>query len=127
MSYQDNNGSITNPIDWSTGVLAQLQLPWGLGLSTDFSMYKRHKYSTCELNTTDWVWNARLTRLFLHDRLMVVLQGYDILQQLKNVTHTVSSDAIVNTRTNVIPSYVMACLVYRLGYKKPKPRGVHWY
>lgn len=127
MSYSDNGSSISHPIDWSTGLLAQLNLPWRLGLSTDFSMYKRHNYTSTELNTTDWVWNARLTRLFLKDKLLIVVEGFDILQQLKNVTHTVSSDAIVNTRTNVIPSYAMVCLVYRLGYKAPKKRGTHWF
>lgn len=127
MSYSDKNGKVTNPIDWSCGLLAQLHLPWKLGLSTDFTMYKRHKYTSAELNSTDWVWNARLTRLFLKDRLMVVLEGFDIFKQLKNVTHTVSSDAIVNTRTNVLPSYAMLCLVYRLNYKPPRRKSVHWY
>lgn len=128
LSYSDNNGSVTRPIDWECGLLTQLHLPWQLDLSADFVMYKRQNYSSQELNTTDWVCNARLARPFMHDRLLVVLEGFDIFKQLKNVTHTVASDVITNTRTNVIPSYAMLCAVYRLNYKKVSNKDkVHWF
>ena len=128
LSYSDNNGSTTKPIDWECGLLAQFQLPWKLDLSTDFTMYKRQNYTSQELNTTDWVCNARLVRPFLNDRLLIVLEGFDIFHQLKNITHTTASDVITNTRTNVIPSYAMICAVYRMNYKKVsnKPK-VHWF
>ena len=128
LSYSDNNGSITKPIDWTCGLLGQFQLPWHLDLSTDFTMYKRQNYTSQELNTTDWVCNARLVRPFLHDRLLIVLEGFDIFHQLKNITHTMTSDVITNTRTNVIPSYAMLCAVYRLNYKKVSNKDkVHWF
>lgn len=57
---------------------------------------------------------ARLARSFLHDRLLIVLEGFDIFHQLKNITHVMTSDVITNTRTNVIPPYAMICGVYRL-------------
>ena len=128
LSYSDNKGSTTKPIDWECGLLAQFQLPWKLDLSTDFTMYKRQNYTSQELNTTDWVCNARLVRPFLNDRLLIVLEGFDIFHQLKNITHTTASDVITNTRTNVIPSYAMICAVYRMNYKKVsnKPK-VHWF
>ena len=128
LSYSDNNGSITKPIDWTCGLLGQFQLPWKLDLATDFMMYKRQNYTSQELNTTDWVCNARLVRPFLHDRLLIVLEGFDIFHQLKNITHTVTSDVITNTRTNVIPSYAMLCVVYRMNYKKVSNKDkVHWF
>lgn len=128
LSYSDNNGSITKPIDWTCGLLGQFQLPWKLDLATDFLMYKRQNYTSQELNTTDWVCNARLARSFLHDRLLIVLEGFDIFHQLKNITHVMTSDVITNTRTNVIPSYAMICGVYRLNYKKVSNKDkVHWF
>ena len=128
LSYSDNNGSPTKPIDWECGLLAQFQLPWKLDLSTDFTMYKRQNYTSQELNTTDWVCNARLVRPFLRDRLLIVLEGFDIFHQLKNITHTMTSDVITNTRTNVIPSYAMICAVYRMNYKKvSNKQKVHWF
>lgn len=71
---------------------------------------------------------ARLARSFLHDRLLIVLEGFDIFHQLKNITHVMTSDVITNTRTNVIPSYAIICGVYRLNYKKVSNKDkVHWF
>ena len=127
-SYTNSNGTISHPIDWEVGLLAHLHLPWNLDLANNFNLYTRRKYTTKELNTNDFVWDARLVRTFLNDKLMVVLEGFDILKQLKHVEYTQSSSYISSKSTNVIPSYMMACVVYRLNHssKKQKP-GKHWY
>ncbi len=127
-SYTNNGGTISHPIDWEIGLLAHLHLPWKLDLANNFNMYGRRQYSTKELNTNDFVWDARLVRTFINDKLMVVLEGFDILRQLKHVEYTQTSSYISNKRTNVIPSYVMACVVYRLNYtKKSYKPSLHWY
>lgn len=127
-SYTNNGGTISHPIDWEIGLLAHLHLPWKLDLANNFNMYGRRQYSTKELNTNDFVWDARLVRTFMNDKLMVVLEGFDILKQLKHVEYTQTSSYISNKRTNVIPSYVMACVVYRLNYtKKSYKPSLHWY
>ncbi len=127
-SYANNNGKISRPIDWETGLLGHLHLPWKLDLATSFNLYGRRKYSTKELNTNDFVWDARLVRTFLNNRLMVVLEGFDILHQLKHVENTLTESYVSSKSTNVIPSYAMACVVYRLNHstKKYKP-SLHWY
>ena len=127
-SYTNNGGTISHPIDWEVGLLAHLHLPWHLDLANNFNLYTRRKYATKELNTNDFVWDARLVRTFLNEKLMVVLEGFDILQQLKHVEYTQTSSYISSKSTNVIPSYMMACVVYRLNHstKKAKP-GKHWY
>lgn len=127
-SYTNNGGTISHPIDWEVGLLAHLHLPWHLDLANNFNLYTRRKYATKELNTNDFVWDARLVRTFLNEKLMVVLEGFDILQQLKHVEYTQTSSYISSKSTNVIPSYMMACVVYRLNHstKKAKP-GSHWY
>ena len=127
-SYTNSNGTISHPIDWEFGLLSHLHLPWNLDLANNFNLYTRRKYTTKELNTNDFVWDARLVRTFLNDKLMVVLEGFDILKQLKHVEYTQNSSYISSKSTNVIPSYMMACVVYRLNHstKKYKP-GKHWY
>lgn len=127
-SYTNNGGTISHPIDWEVGLLAHLHLPWHLDLANNFNLYTRRKYATKELNTNDFVWDARLVRTFLNEKLMVVLEGFDILKQLKHVEYTQTSSYISSKSTNVIPSYMMACVVYRLNHstKKAKP-GSHWY
>ena len=80
------------------------------------------------MNTNDFVWDARLVRTFLGDKLMVVLEGFDLLKQLKHVEYSQTSSYVSSKSTNVIPSYAMVCVVYRLNHssKKYKP-GLHWY
>ncbi len=127
-SYSNNGSTYSHPIDWELGLLAHLHLPWRLDLANNFCLYSRRKYATKELNTDDFVWDARLVRTFLADRLMVVLEGFDILRQLKHVEYTENSSYESSKSTNVIPSYGMVCVVYRLGYssKRYKPT-LHWY
>ena len=127
-SYTNNGGTISHPIDWELGLLAHLHLPWKLDLANNFNLYGRRQYATKELNTNDFVWDARLVRTFLDDKLMVVLEGFDILRQLKHVEYTQTSSYVSSKRTNVIPSYAMACVVYRLNYtKKSYKPSLHWY
>ncbi len=103
-------------------------LPWKIDLATSLTFYGRRKYTTSSLNTNDFVWDARLVRTFIHDRLMIVVEGFDILKQLKHVEYTQTESYVSSKRTNVIPSYAMVCAVYRLNYsgKKYKP-SLHWY
>ena len=127
-SYTNNGGNISHPIDWELGLLAHLHLPWKLDLANNFNLYGRRLYATKELNTNDFVWDARLVRTFLNDKLMVVLEGFDILRQLKHVEYTQTSSYVSSKRTNVTPSYAMACVVYRLNYtKKSYKPSLHWY
>lgn len=127
-SYTNNSGTISHPIDWEVGLLAHLHLPWNLDLANNFNLYCRRQYTTKELNTNDFVWDARLVRTFLNDKLMVVLEGFDILKQLKHVEYTQTSSYISSKSTNVIPSYMMACVVYRINHSTKKYKsGLHWY
>lgn len=127
-SYTNNSGTISHPIDWEVGLLAHLHLPWNLDLANNFNFYCRRQYTTKELNTNDFVWDARLVRTFLNDKLMVVLEGFDILKQLKHVEYTQTSSYISSKSTNVIPSYMMACVVYRINHSTKKYKsGLHWY
>lgn len=59
---------------------------------------------------------------------MVVLEGFDLLRKLKHVEYTITESYASSQATNVIPSYAMACVVYRFNYQNKKYRkGLHWY
>lgn len=102
-----------NVADFNYGLTAQLELPWQLHLGTDLTSYSRRGYAVEEMNTNDLVWNARLSRSFLHGRLNVMLDGYDILGRLSNITRTMNSQSMTEVRTNVIPRYVLLHVSYR--------------
>ena len=96
-----------------------MKLPWKLDLSTDLSLYSRTGYADDALNTNDLVWNARLSRPFFKGKWVVMLDGFDILGQLSNVTRTLNAQARTETYTNVMPRYGLLHVVYRFN-KNPK-------
>lgn len=109
-----------NTTELKNGFAALLQLPWNLQLSTDMTLYTHRGYVNTTMNTDDWVWNARLSYPFARGMCLIQLDGYDILRQLSNITHTLNAQGIVETYTNVIPQYVLLHFTYRFASKSKK-------
>ena len=117
-SSQLNFTSVT-VCDFNYGMTAQLELPFNMQLSTDLTMFSRRGYTTREANTNDLVWNARLSKRIPKANLTFVLDGFDILGNLSNTTHSLNSQGRTEVYCNALPRYVMAHLIYRLT-KSPK-------
>lgn len=113
--------TLSQPLTLTNALTALLKIPWKLELSTDLTLYTRTGYADPQLNTTDLVWNARLSRPFLKGRLLVMLDGFDLLGQLSGVTRTVNAQGRTETYTNVLPRYALLHVVYRLN-KQPKKK-----
>ena len=107
-----------NAFTCRTTLSAILKLPWKLDLSTDLSLYSRTGYADDALNTNDFVWNARLSRPLFKGKLLVMLDGFDILGQLSNVTRTLNAQGRTETYNNVMPRYALFHVVYRFN-KQP--------
>ena len=105
--------------DYQIGMNAIIRLPWKLTLSSDMTMYARRGYQMSEMNSTDWIWNAEIIRGFAKDRLLVKLQGVDILHQLSNTLYTVNAQGRTETWYNSLPKYIMASVTWKIN-KNPK-------
>ena len=90
-------------------------------LSTDFNIYTRSGFSDNSLNTTDFVWNARLSYSIMKGALTFMIDGFDMLHNLSNVTYTVNAQARTETYVNVLPRYFMFHVQYRFN-RQPKKR-----
>lgn len=110
-----------NAAELKNGLTAQIQLPLQINIDTDLTLYSRRGYTYSNMNTDDLVWNARLSRPFMKGKLLIQLDGYDILKQLSNIYMSVNVQGIVETHTNIIPQYVLLHLTYRFS-KSPKAR-----
>lgn len=119
-SERDNFCSFTL-YDINYGLTGAFKLPWGLRLSTDLTMYSRRGYADKSANTNDLVWNARVSKTFPKSNITILLDGFDILNQLSNVTQIVNSQGRTETYNNALPNYIMAHVIYRLN-KKPKKK-----
>ena len=71
------------------------------------------------MNTDDLVWNARLSYTMLKGKLVLMLDGFDILNQLNSVTRVVNAQGRTETFTNTLPRYAMLHVAYYFN-QKPK-------
>ncbi|MBR3067176.1 MAG: outer membrane beta-barrel protein [Prevotella sp.] len=117
----DGGGLDFSAFTCRTSLSAILKLPWKLDLSTDLNLYTRTGYADAALNTSDFVWNARLSRPFFKGKFLVLIDGFDILGQLSNVTRVMNAQGRTETYTNVMPRYVLLHAVWRFN-KQPKKR-----
>ena len=110
-----------NVLDFDYGLTAQVELPWSLQLATDLTMYSRRGYADHTMNTNEFVWNARLSKRFLHGNLVCMLDGFDLLGNLSNIRRTINAQGRTETWNNVTPRHALLHIVYRLN-KQPKKK-----
>lgn len=106
--------------DFKYGVNGNFNLPAGLGISTDFTVYTRCGYSDSSLNDTNYVWNARASYT-VKGQLTFMVDGFDILNNLNNVFYNVNAQARTETYTNVLPRYVVFHVQWKF-HKAPKKK-----
>lgn len=90
-------------------------------LATDLTMFSRYGYESASMNRNDLVWNARLSKRFMHKKLTLMIDVWDILGNLSNVDAGNNATRRWEYYTNVIPRYVMARLVFKFA-KQPKKK-----
>ena len=112
--------STINAANFNYGLTGQFELPCGFQLFTALTMYSRRGYESREMNTDELVWNARLSKQVWKKRLTLALEGFDILHNLSAVTHTLNGQGRTETYRNVIPSYGMLHVIYRLNVQPKK-------
>ena len=121
VSIRSADASTINTQDYTCGLSALVTLPWKMELSTDFTTFMRRGYAFEEMNGTDLVWNARLTCPLGKGRLLLMLDGYDLIGQLSNVTRIINAQYRSEQQTNTLPRYAMLHAVWRLS-KHPKKK-----
>ena len=99
--------SLLGTVDYDT--------PWNMHLSTDLGIRFRRGYTESALNTTEQLWNVRVTQSILRGgRLSVGLRYDDILHRRRCIVRHVSAHSRTETITNRLGSFLMLTLQYRL-------------
>jgi hypothetical protein len=107
-----------NVWDYNYGLTGTFQMPWNVQLSTDLTNFSRRGYNDKNLNTNDLVWNARLSYTTLKGNLILMLDGFDILGNLTNISYTLNGQGRTEVRCNVLPQYVMFHMLFKLSKKQ---------
>ena len=112
-SVQENANMDTWNFDY--GANANVNLDFGLSISTDIRMSSRRGYSDRSMNTNELLWNAQISQSFLKGRAATVsVQFYDILHQQSNVSRSLTAAMRQDTWSNAINSYFMVHFIYKL-------------
>ena len=102
---------------------ASLFLPFGLDINTDLNFAANSGYSS-GYNINQWLWNAQLSYSFLKDKsLTFSVKAYDILHQKKNISRSVTANAIVDSEYNDLTRYVLFSLTWTFNSLKKKNKG----
>jgi hypothetical protein len=123
VSYTANFNSLKNSVQESMDNTyfshnASIRLNWtfwgGLTFRTDArnQLYKR---TDAGFNQTYTLWNLTLAEKFLKDNAAEIsLQAFDILNQNKNITQTVTDSYIEEQQTKNLHRYFLLTFTYRL-------------
>lgn len=112
--------TVINAGGWNLGINTQIELPWKFQVFTDLSLFARRGYQQREMNTTDWIWNAQISRSFCKHHLLVKVQAFDILHQLTNTQYVVNVQGRTESWHNSIPRYVMLSLSWQFNLNQKK-------
>lgn len=119
-SKRDNFETV-NCENWLLGANATISLPWRLSLSADVTATLRTGYDDSNMNKTTLICNARLSRSFLHGKLTVMIDAFDILDGIRDIYRDVNEQGRIETWYGSMGRYVMAHARYKFA-KKPKKR-----
>jgi hypothetical protein len=115
LSSLRENFKQVNAVDIQYVISAKKKIFWDLEVNTSLSLYSRRGYNDASMNDNNLVWNADVTKSFLKSKnLILKLEGFDLLHQLDNVRTEVNAQGRTETWYNVVPSYMMLHLIYRL-------------
>lgn len=87
-------------------------MPLDIQLRTDFS-YQYFNGYTSEYDKPYFLWNARITRPLIKNKLIFSISANDILNQNKNVQREVTDFYIQETRFNIVRQYVLFSFTYK--------------
>jgi hypothetical protein len=117
---RDKMMSTINACDYSFGLSAIIDLPWQMQLNTDINDYFHRGYQYEQMNTSELIWNARLTKKI--KKWLIAIEGYDILGKAQTRTFFVDSQGRTETTSNTITRYAMFSVSYNFHIN---PRRAH--
>lgn len=96
--------------NWNGSVSAGIDFP----LCKSEKWHSRRGYIDESMNTNELVWNARLTKRMMKGKLLLQFDALDLLGNLSNVRRTINAQGKTETFYNVIPSYCLLHLTWRI-------------
>ena len=94
----------------------QINMPWGMVISSDIEQQSRRGYSDAAMNTNHLIWGGSISQRFLPRRqLTVSLRAVDILDERDDVNRSISAVSRTDTQNEMVRSYVLLSVNWRFG------------
>ena len=110
----------TDAASFHYGINCVADIPMGWQISTDATMYSRRGYGDASFNTDNFVWNMRVAKKLMKGRLTLMLDGFDILNNISNVRQNMNAQGRTETWYMSLPRYGMLHAVYRFNIAPKK-------
>lgn len=107
-----------NAGDFNYGLRGIVRLPANIQIATDYTIYSRRGYSDSQLNTDNFVWNARLSYSIPKAGITLMADGFDLLHNLSDVSYGINAQARTETYYTVLPRYFLFHIQWTFN-KKP--------
>ena len=107
--------------DYQTTLEIVLALPWKLQLSSDLTLWNRRGYTDSSMNDDQWIWKARLARPFFNGKLVAMIDGFDLLGQLKSINRIMNVQGRTETWQSVPPRYLLLHIQWKFSKQPKKP------
>ena len=108
--------------DYKYGMNATYTIPvLDITVASDINMFQRRGYNTAQMNTSDLVWNALLSRSLFKGKCVVKLTAFDLLHRISSKQYVVNAQGRTETWNNCLPRYAMLTLSYKF-QKMPKKK-----
>lgn len=110
-----------NLFDINCELRGRIQLPWKIEMQHSLNTYIHRGYQDDCFNTETFIWSAYIQKLLLKGKFAVRLEAFDILNQMKNIQYTLTSQMQRETYRNSIRRLIMLKIKYNFT-KQPKKR-----
>lgn len=110
---------VMNLCDMKCGIRGRIPLPWNMEMEQRLDTYIHRGYQDKNFNTEKFIWSAYIQKRFLKGNMTVRLETFDILNQMGNIQHVLTSQMQSETYHNSIKQYFILKLRYNF-IKQPK-------
>ncbi|MBR2475525.1 MAG: outer membrane beta-barrel protein, partial [Bacteroidaceae bacterium] len=102
-----------NIFDYGAKFATTLYIPGDITFTTDVNYNGKAGYAD-GYDKESWMWNAQLSWSFLKGKQATLsVRAYDILNQNKNISRSVTGNYIQDVETNSIGRYIMFSFAYK--------------
>lgn len=104
--------------------------PFGIVLATDLNYSATRGYAA-GYDSDSWMWNASISYQFLPGKAAtLMIKAYDLLQQKKDISRSITASYIDDTEYNALTRYFMVSFTYRFNTfgagRQPESRDNHF-